>query len=154
MGLAITAKELTENVASVLLATGLFERVNQYEPKSAPGNGLTAAVWFTSLDPYPGGSGINATTGTYVFTIRLYTSMLSDPQDMIDPNLIDACDTLFDGFSEDYELDSSVRNIDLLGETGNSLSARSKYLDQDGKLFRIIDITLPLIVNDVWVHNA
>lgn len=154
MALQVTAADLTDNVVSVVLATGLFERVNAHEPKSSPGNGLTAAVWFTALDPYPGGSGINTTTGVFTFTLRLYSSMLQDPQDLIDPNLVSACDTLFDGFSGDYELDASVRNVDLLGETGVAMAARAKYLDQGGKLYRIIDITLPLIVNDVWVHNA
>jgi hypothetical protein len=44
-----------------------------------------------------------------------------------------------------------VRNVDIFGEGAHGeLSAQSGYINQDGRLLRIIDITLPLVINDVW----
>jgi hypothetical protein len=40
--------------------------------------------------------------------------------------------------------------VDLLGQFGTPLSAQAGYVNQDGRLFRIMTITLPLVVNDVW----
>jgi hypothetical protein len=132
------------------LASGLFEAVNGHEPKSAPQNGLTAALWADAIGPDPTASGLAATSGLVVLKVRLYTSMLSEPQDAIDPAMLGAVDVLMTAYSGDFELGGLVRNVDLLGATGTSLSARAGYLNQDGKLFRVMDITLPLIVNDLW----
>jgi hypothetical protein len=40
--------------------------------------------------------------------------------------------------------------VDLLGSAGAPLSAQAGYLNQDGRLFRVMTLTLPIIVNDVW----
>ena len=52
--------------------------------------------------------------------------------------------------SGDLDLGEEVRCVDLLGQTGRALSAQAGYLEQDSKLFRVVVITLPLIVNDLW----
>lgn len=148
MSLAI--QEITDAVVSHALETGYFERVNNHEPKSAPGNGLSASVWVDSIGPVPAGSGLARTSALLRFNVRLYTSMLSEPQDAIDPNLVTALDALLTKYNEDFTLGDLVRNVDLLGQTGASLSAQAGYLNQDNKLYRVFTITLPLVVNDVW----
>lgn len=148
--MALAVVSILDGIVSPMLASGLFARVNQHEPKSAPGSGLTAAVWLDSVAPAPAGSGLRSTSVRLVFKVRLYTSMLSEPQDAIDSDLLIAAATLMGIFSEDFELGGSVRNVDLLGAFGSSLSSQAGYLNQDGKLMRIIDITLPLICNDSW----
>jgi hypothetical protein len=47
-----------------------------------------------------------------------------------------------------------VRNVDLLGAYGAGLSALAGYLNVDNKMFRVVDLTLPLIVNNVWEQVA
>lgn len=136
-------------IVSHAMSTGQFERVNQYEPKKAPGNGLTAAVWFQSLVPTRIG-GLDSTTVRLVMRIRIYTSMLMDPPDQIDPNVIEALDVLLNAYSGDFTLDGLIRNVDLLGQSGTPMQADAGYLNQDGKMMRIVDITLPMIINDVW----
>lgn len=143
-------ENILDGVVSPMLASGLFARVNQHEPKSAPGGGLTAAVWLDTVGPAIGASGLASTSVRLVFKVRLYTSMFAEPQDAIDPALLTAAATLMGLFSADFELSGNVRNVDLLGASGVPLSSQAGYLNQDGKLMRIIDITLPLICNDVW----
>lgn len=139
-------------VVSHALATGLFERVNQHEPKSAPGTGLTSAIWVDAIDTAP--SGLAATSALLVLNNRLYTNMLAEPQDLIDPNLLTATSTLFAAYAGDFELGGNVRAVDLRGMSGTRLAARAGYIPQDNRLFRAYTITLPLIINDAWDEAA
>lgn len=148
--MALDATTLLDRTVSHALALGHFERVNQHEPKNAPGLGLSCAVWVDDIGPARGQSGLNATTARVVLNVRLYTSMLTEPMDDIDPNLMVALDALMGAYSGDFTLGGAVRNVDLLGATGTPLSARAGYLNQGGKLYRVMTITLPLIVNDLW----
>jgi len=156
---ALDVQELTDNVASVAQATGLFDKVNRYEPTQAPGNGLTAAVFLSGIGPLQF-SGLDSTTIRYVFTCRIYTNIffsLGDApnpnMDAIDPVLGNAVSTLIQAYTQDFTLDGSVMFMDLLGKFGVSLGGKAGYLQQDKKVFRIFDITVPLIVPDVWEQS-
>jgi hypothetical protein len=156
--MSLGAAAIVDAVISHALATGQFARVNGFEPKSAPGSGLTAAVWADTLGPYPAGSGLAQTSGRVVLKIRLYTSMLSEPQDAIDPALLDAVDVLMAAYSGDFTLGGLVRNVDLLGAAGGGaagagLTAQAGYLNASGQLMRIMDISLPVLVNDLWSQS-
>jgi hypothetical protein len=133
---------------------GLFERVNTSEPKNAPGNGLTAAVWLQMVSPVAAASGLAATSARVEFMLRIYSNMLQEPQDAIDPEILSAVDVLMGAYSGDFDLGGTVRNVDLLGAHGVGLSAVAGYLSVDNKMFRVVDVTLPLIVNDVWEQVA
>ena len=143
-------KAVTDQLTSKALATGMFAAVNGHEPKNAPEKGLTAAVWVDRITPWTAASGLTSTSAVVVMIMRLYTPMITDPQDMIDPTLVAAADTLMGSITGDLDLGSTVRNVDLLGETGDSLQSQAGYVDLDGTIFRIIDITIPCIVNDAW----
>lgn len=147
--MTLDATGILDKVVSHALTQGLFERVNQHEPKNAPSNGLTAAVWVDFIGASTS-SGLASSSGLLTLNVRLYTSMLAEPQDAIDPNLLAACSDLMGAYSGDFDLGGTVRCVDLLGMTGTALSARAGYLDVAGKLYRVMTITLPLIINDVW----
>lgn len=145
---------IVDALMSDAMATGLFEMVNGHEPRSAPGNGLTAAIWADSIGPYPPGSGLSATTALVIMNVRLFTSMFQQPYDAIDPNIMSAVDTLIGRYSGAFTLGGLIRNVDLLGASRSSLSARAGYVNQDGKLFRVYTIIVPMIVNDAWGQVA
>lgn len=134
------------------LASGHFVKVNGHEPKSAPGNGLTAAVWNQDGGPAIGASSLDSTTLRLEFSVRLYSPMIMEPQDAIDPALMRATSALFEAYSGDLTLGGDVRDVDLLGAHGVPLSWKSGYMPQDNKMFRIITITVPLIINDVFAQ--
>ena len=85
---------------------------------------------------------------------RIYLPMIQEPQDKIDPTIVAAVDTLLEDFSGDFTLGGNARNIDLLGQTGEALSARAGYITIDQTVFRSMDITIPIIVNDVFTQAA
>ncbi|MGH8883261.1 MAG: hypothetical protein ACRD0P_38960, partial [Stackebrandtia sp.] len=134
-------------IVSHAMASGHFERVNSHEPKNAPGNGLTAAVWVDSIGPVRS-SGLAVTSGRLVFNVRLYSGMLQEPADAIDPNLIAATDALMSAYSGDFDLGGTVRCVDLLGQAGVPLGAQAGYISHSGTMYRVMTITLPVLVND------
>lgn len=148
--MSLGTKAILAAVQSHASRTGLFERVLGHEPKSAPGNGLSVAVWVQNLRPIPGGSGLASTTARLELSVRVYSNMLADPQDAIDTRLLDAVDALMAAYSGDFQLGGLIRNVDLLGADGDPLSCNAGYLEQDSKLYRVVVITLPLICNDLW----
>ncbi|KKL71856.1 hypothetical protein LCGC14_2090690, partial [marine sediment metagenome] len=44
--------------------------------------------------------------------------------------------------------------VDLLGMAGEPLRARAGYITQDKTLYRVMDITLPLLIANAWVQAA
>jgi len=138
-------------LVDITLRTGAVDRVNRHEPKSKPGLGLSAAVWLNSLGPAPGARhALNRTTGLVVINERLTIPMLSPPEDEIDPALYRAVGLIIEGISEDFTLGGVCKNVDLLGESGQALSAAAGYYSQDGTPYRVMMLTIPLIVNDLW----
>ncbi len=152
--MSLNTAAVFNKIQSHLLATGLFLRVNTHEPKSAPKEGLTAALWADRIIPAPEGSGLQATTAVTVYMIRIYSNMLAQPQDAIDPAVVTATDVVMTDLSGDFELGGNARNIDLLGQTGITLSAQAGYVTIDNTMFRVIDITVPCIINDAWTQTA
>jgi hypothetical protein len=142
--------DIFDAVVSDVQRSGYFDKVNTHEPKRGPRTGLTAAIWLQALDPLALNSGLASTSARVVFTLRMYQSMLKEPQDMIDPMMTKAASNLMRRYHDDFDFEGAIRNIDLLGAFGIPLSAVAGYLEVDGKMYRIIDMTIPCLVNDVW----
>jgi len=143
-------EDVFDAVVSDAQASGYFDKVNQHEPKRKPGNRLTAAVWLQSIEPIALASGLASTSGRIVFILRIYSNMLQEPQDMIDPNMARACSNLMRRYHDDFDFGGAIRNVDLLGQFGIALSAQSGYLELDNAMYRVMDIQIPCIVNDIW----
>lgn len=141
-------------VLSDIDATGYFDKVQGHEPKRKPGRGLTAAVWVQAIKPLGAASGLAATSGYLVFLVRLFSNMLKEPQDAIDPQLLKALSNIIRRYHDnfDFGLDPVVRNIDVFGEYGIEMEATAGYEEIDGTVFRIYDLVVPVIVNDIWVQ--
>jgi hypothetical protein len=145
--------DLVDAAVSHALTLGVFEAVNAHEPKSSPNSGVTAAVWVDTIAPIKS-SGLDSTSLRVALSVRIYTNMLSDPQDAIDTGIVTALDALMAEYSGDFTFDGLVREIDLLGAYGDGLGAVAGYLNLDNKMYRVMTVTVPLIVNDVWTQEA
>lgn len=142
-------------VESHVSRTGWFDRISGHEPKNAPGTGMTAAMWLSKIGPDIESSGLAATSGRIVLTIRLYSPMLAEPQDEIDLDLALATHAVLLALSRDHTLGGLVRTIDLLGMgSSDRLGGDAGYLNQDQKLYRVMVITVPCLVNDLWEQEA
>lgn len=141
-----------DTLVSHAASTGRFDAVNGHEPKSAPRSGISCSLWVDSLRPCFS-SGLASTSIAVVFMVRIQTSMLAEPADATEPNLVSALDDLMSAYMGDFELGANARSIDVRGSDSEGVSASAGYLNQDGKLYRVFDITLPVIVNDAWTES-
>ena len=136
------------------MASGVFENVEGHEPKNGPKNGITAATWVQDIAPLGEASGLTSTSGLLVLMFRIYQNFLAEPPDAIDPNMLTAADVMMTALSGDFTLGGTVRNIDLLGEFSEGLRGRAGYLNQDSKVYRVMDISIPVVINDLWTQVA
>lgn len=145
--MALAFSDLLNAVVSHAKNLGVFEHVMTHEPKAKPGTGVSASIWLNQITPAK--SGVRSTSLRVELSVRVYMTMLTDPEDDIDLTLVNAVSALVDAYSGDFELGGLVRSVDLLGASGAPLSVNAGYLSQDGTVFRVLTVTLPLIVNDV-----
>lgn len=131
---------------------GLFERVNLAEPKNAPGKGLSCAIWADQISPDVGGSGLAIVAVRLTFMVRILKPMLALPYGQIDTDILVAADALMSAYSGAFTLEGQVKAVDLLGQGGAPLSARAGYVTIEKQMYRIMDITLPLLTNDQWTE--
>lgn len=152
---ADAVSDLFNAIVTGAMDTGIFETVNSHEPKTAPGAGLTCSVWVDSIKPVKS-SGLDQTSGLVSFFIRVYNPMLAEPQDDIDPAILSAVSVLMAAYTGDFDFGqvAEVRNIDLLGQYGDGLSATAGYMEISNKMFRVMVLTLPVIIDNLFVQEA
>jgi hypothetical protein len=152
--MVIQIQPVFDALTSHAQSLGIFDRVGTHEPKNGPGHGLTCGIWADRVSAALAQSGLNRTTAYIVFNLRIYSEFLAEPQDLIDPEITAAVDVLFAAYSGDFTLGGLVRNVDILGSQGLPLSANAGYLNVDGKIYRVMTILLPVIINDIWDQEA
>jgi hypothetical protein len=146
--MALDTVAIFSELTSHAKATGLFKQVSSHEPKVAPGKGLTAAFWVSKITPTT--SGLASTSAQIVFVCRIFSDMLQEPQSSIDPTILSATDKLLNSYNGDFQLGGTISWIDILGAAGVKLEGTSNYIFQDNRWYRVMDITIPVIVEDVW----
>ncbi len=152
--MAIDSRGILGELTTFAQESGLFDTVTNAEPKSAPGRtGVSCSMWLVDYQPVVS-SGLNSLSVRLEVQARIYTSMLQQPVDEIDMRVLDACDALFSSLAGRFELSGRARYIDFLGSEGERLRAVAGYLNQDGTLFRVMDIFIPIIINDAYSLTA
>ena len=146
--MAFKIKSTLQAVESYLLASGYFgSNVAVGEPKQpVAGAELSAAIFM-------GSTTVAETTLTkiieqHMVTIRIYRDMLAEPTESIEFELGEVSSDIQSDLIGDYDLGETIRNIDIAGIYGAGMGATWGYVDLGGKMYRIVDISLPLIVDD------
>jgi Domain of unknown function (DUF4082)/PKD domain len=128
---------------------GVFSSIVNHEPVSSPGNGVTAAIWCGPTYPARGASGLNSTSVVVVGFIRLYRPMGTVDQDALELGILKAKTALWKAYSGDFTLGGLVRHIDLLGQYGMAFRDDPAYQTWDSTQYRVVTLTVPMVVNDV-----
>lgn len=142
-----------EAVRTYVSRTGLFEQVDAYQPKNAPGAGRTAAVWLVSVASVQA-SGLASSTARVELAVRVYIGAEIQPPERVEYLALEATDALMNAFTGAFTLGGTInlREVDVLGAHGEPLSMTSGYVDFSGAWYRAATITLPLIINDAWTQ--
>ncbi|MBT2508805.1 hypothetical protein J7I98_23545 [Streptomyces sp. ISL-98] len=152
--MALDIDSILDAATSHASASGYFEQVNGHEPLNPPiTGGLTAAVWVDRVTPVRS-SGLSSVSVLLVLNVRLYKTGQSLPLDAIDPDMVKAVDALCIAYCGDFTLGGLVRKVDIFGAHGAPFDVRAGYLSQDGAPYRVMTISLPVIVNDLWEEVA
>jgi hypothetical protein len=139
---------LYSELESHALTLGIFRRVNTHDSENAPGEGLSCSIILGPIAASGAMSGLGSVSGTITFLIMVWSSMMQKPLDGVDPAILTAVSTLLNEYSGNFTLGGTVRDIDLL-----NLRAEPVYVEQEGKQFRVEQISLGIVINDMWVMN-
>lgn len=140
---------ILDRVKSHAQALGVFGSVNTFEPTTPGGNDVDCSIWLDEIIPVTA-SGLSSTSVCVTFTVAIYANMLAEPYEETDGKLIRALDALMTAYNGDFTLDGAIRDVDIFGRYTQGLRVTAEYFKPEGTLFRVLTITLPLIVNDVW----
>jgi hypothetical protein len=146
--MALSSSQLINALTSHAAALGVFDVVQGHEPKNAPGNHLSFACWIQ--DYAPASSGLASGSFRLTFNIRLYSSMLQEPADAIDPEMMDAVDLLLADYIGNFTLGGLIREVDYRGIDGNALKVEAGYLPQDHNIYRVMTLFVPMVINDLY----
>ena len=119
------------------LSLGKFESVNLHEPKSAPGNGVTCAIWLSDYAASPLSSGM-ATTRQPMVGQDLSAAFASTP------DVIDRCHGSRARFLRGARPETSPSAVSFSLSTSwdimRNVFALARISEHHGKIFRVMTI--------------
>ncbi|MCW2899012.1 MAG: hypothetical protein JWO67_1277 [Streptosporangiaceae bacterium] len=151
---AAAIKSLFSEVTSHASALNLFADVNGHAPESPPGHGASYAVWLSGITPLPKVSGLASTSGRVEFTGHIYTKMRARPLSGVDPAVMLLASDLIGAYSADFTLGGTVMTVDLLGAYGTPLQGAAAFADFQGTPLRVMEMTLPIVLDDLWDQES
>lgn len=143
------------DVIAVVARLKLFDSVQSFELDGNIGQ-FVAAVFPhpNAITPLPELSGQNVTSVRVAFIIRLYLAVSAQTPDVIDPPVLNATALIMQQFNAGFTFQETVFEVDLLGAYGMALDAHAGYLKVGGpggsSQYRTMDITVPVILADIW----
>jgi len=156
MASVIALRDALKSQASQL---GIFrDRVLGHEPKSSPGNGVTCAIWLGPIVPISNLSGLSASAGRATWTARIYVpweAQSGEDEDKVETTLMHATLELIAAYSAHFTLGSEIFAIDLLGAYGEALTAANVgYIEVGGKHYRAAELTIPVLIDNLYTQAA
>lgn len=146
--MAFDIEATLDSIESKVASSGHVREVTVGEPKAPPSaEGITAAIYMASAEVSQ--VSLNSTIERHIITIRLYNLGLHEPTMDRDSALDAAMADLLEDILGDFDLGATIRNVDVGGELGVPLSNDWGYVEIGGPpSYRVIELTLPLIVDD------
>lgn len=141
-------------------SSGLFDSVKGHESKSAPaGNGLTFDLFGAKITPTQS-SGLNSLSVVLEYQCNIMMNMKAEPADSIDPITMNAAGEYMSLLAGGFTLGDTAREVDLLAGDSEGLRAVAGYVAIGGQrgdgtqLMRVMQVFVPILVNDCWTLGA
>ena len=152
--MTIDVRGILSEIQGHAARSGLFSAVLGHEPKDPPSTagGPVACVYLRSLNPTTAFAGLNVTSVVLTATVRIHVSMLQEPQDDIDVIIVEAAEAFMQTVTGDFTLNDEATNVDLLGMAGEGMGCEFGYATIGSTMFRIADVTLPILLADQWAQ--
>ena len=132
---------------------GIFNSVEDEELESAPTGNLALVIFPASGQTVPKRSGLDMTSMSTIFTARMYANKSLSIVSGISRKMVDALDKYLAGLHTDLELGRTDTHIDLFGIDTNKLSWTTGFTPLQDGLYRTIEITIPILFDDVYTQE-
>lgn len=143
------AEALFEHVQSAAQQLALFQAVDTHEPENAPGTRLYCSIVLGPMRASAAASGLAAVSGEITLIVRVWSWAMQRPLDDVDPEVLAAMAALISSLAGEFTLGGTVRNIDLL-----SLVASPAWVEFENKQFRVMELPVPIVINDMFTEEA
>ncbi|MCK9929429.1 hypothetical protein MXD62_19970 [Frankia sp. Mgl5] len=153
--MALGIRQIRDALISHLMVLGVFDTVSARAPDALPGTGVHGLVAFNRMVPARS-SGLDATSMVPIFTVFVLVPLEQEPADDIDIVLLEATDPILASLIGDFTLGGLVRMVDVRGSeqsgggTGAGLTVQTGHMTFPDQRYRFAEITVPLIVNDIY----
>lgn len=146
--MAFAVRATLRAIESYIKASGYFQlaQVGEYKMPPSIGTKLAAAAWMARAGVV--GTTLTTTIELHTVNLRIYRDALAEPSENGEFQVSEAVSEVLSDLLGEYDLGATIRNIDAAGQYGQSVGVEWGYADISGHLYRIADITLPLIVDD------
>lgn len=127
------------------------QQIGAYSQSVDTSQGAVGFITMVGLDVYAVTAG-GQPMAQEVVKVTILLDALREPVDAVEKELALAATNIMADLLEEYDLGGSIRRVDPAGEGGASFSTRWGYIDISGKMYRMVDITIPLLVD--WTDTA
>lgn len=128
-------------------AMNRFQAVDTEQPTASPAAGLYCSVIVGPITLLAAESGLDAATGRVEFHVMTWSQAAKRKVDPTDRKLLSATCALMGEYAGGFTLGGLIRNVDVFG-----MSAHPGWIDFQGSQCRAFDITLPLVINDMFAE--
>ena len=144
--MAFNVKRTLEAMLSHIAEGGYVRSSQIGEPKAPPAAILSAALFMA--DSAVVATTLQDTIEVHTVTIRLHKKVeFTEPGDAAEFELANVSAEIASSFMGDFDLDGTIRNVDVAGQYGQGLTSTWGYLDIGSTVFRVVDILVPMIVD-------
>ena len=145
--MAFAIKTTLVNVQNYLKSLGDFPMAQVGDFLIPPNQPLAAAIFMRSVRVYAvtAGGGIRE---VHTVTVRIARNTLNVPTEDIENNMADVVSRFLSKLLADSDLGTTVLSLDVAGMAGSPISTEWGFLELKTLWFRIVDIHLPILVDD------
>jgi hypothetical protein len=140
---------IMSKLVSIAQQSGRFAAVAGYEPRGQPSNGVTLALISGPLTPIQSG-GMTGVCLRWQIDGQVFLPLHMEPAKELDPRITKAAAGYLEDLCGQFTLGGLVRCIDVFGSDGEALSATPGYIDHNDKKYRVMQLMIPLLINERW----
>ena len=148
--MAFNIKSTLEAIESHISRSGYVGDVRIGEPVAPPDatDRIHAAIYMATAGVAE--LTLSSTTEVHVCIARLYRRAAfgeGDDAGQVEMDMALAVSEISSNLIGEYDLGSSIRNIDVAGQFGQAVTAQWGYVALNQTMYRTVDITIPLVVD-------
>jgi hypothetical protein len=148
--MAFNIKATLDAISSHIARTGYVNDVRIGEPVSPPDaiDKMHAAIYMASAGVVS--LTLSTTIEVHSVMVRLYRRAAfgqGDDAGQVEAEMALAVSQVTSNLVGEFDLGATMRNIDIAGQYGQSLSATWGYVTIGNTVFRTVDLTVPLVVD-------